>query len=79
MTSSPPIDRLLLTDSLWEEITRSCPSDGLETGGKALGRFYTDGTAVACLHIGGVRGILGHVTRLAVPPVSPTPRARRRL
>ena len=46
------IDRLLLTDALWDELVRSCPRDGLETGGKALGRFYTDGTAVACLHIG---------------------------
>lgn len=52
VSEPPPIRRLLLTRSLWDEILHTCSSEHLESGGKALGRFYADGVAIACLHIG---------------------------
>lgn len=46
------ITTLHITHALWREIVAACPHDGLEHGGKALGRLYTDGAVVACVHIG---------------------------
>ncbi len=50
--TEPDVRTLLIGASLWADVVRTCADDGLEHGGKAMGRLFLDGVAVACKHIG---------------------------
>jgi len=58
---APSIRSLLLTRSLWGALEAQCEATDLETGGKALGRCFSDGTLLACLPVG--PGPQAHATR----------------